>query len=61
MNVDVDDLERAIAFYSNALGLRLERRLFNGMVAEMGGASSKIYLLTHAAGSRASATAGITA
>lgn len=54
VNVDVDDLERAIAFYSNALGLRLERRLFNGMVAEMGGASSKIYLLTHAAGSRAS-------
>jgi predicted enzyme related to lactoylglutathione lyase len=54
VNVDVDDLERAIAFYSNALGLRLERRLFKGMVAEMGGASSKIYLLTHPAGSRAS-------
>ena len=54
VNVDVDDLERAIAFYSNALGLRLERRLFNGMAAEMGGASSKIYLLTHAAGRRAS-------
>jgi predicted enzyme related to lactoylglutathione lyase len=54
VTVDVDDLERAIAFYSNALGLRLERRLFKGMVAEMGGASSKIYLLTHPAGSRAS-------
>ena len=52
VNVDVDDLERAIAFYSSALGLRLERRLFNGMGAEMGGASSKIYLLTHPAGSR---------
>jgi len=54
VNVDVDDLERAIAFYSNALGLRLERRLFKGMVAEMSGASSKIYLLTHPVGSRAS-------
>jgi len=54
VNLDVDDLERAIAFYSDALGLRLERRLFNGMVAEMGGASSKIYLLTHPTGSRAS-------
>jgi predicted enzyme related to lactoylglutathione lyase len=54
VNLDVDDLERAIAFYSDALGLRLERRLFKGMVAEMGGASSKIYLLTHPTGSRAS-------
>jgi predicted enzyme related to lactoylglutathione lyase len=54
VNVDVDDLERAIAFYANALGLRLERRLFKGMVAEMGGASSNIYLLTHPSGSRAS-------
>jgi predicted enzyme related to lactoylglutathione lyase len=54
VNVDVDDLERAIAFYANALGLRLERRLFKGMVAEMGGASSKLYLLTHPTGSRAS-------
>lgn len=57
VNVDVNDLERAIAFYSKALGLRLERRLFNDMVAEMGGASSKIYLLTHPAGSRASPAA----
>ena len=54
VNVDVDDLERAIAFYSDALGLRLERRLFKDTVAEMGGVSSKIYLLTHPAGSRAS-------
>ena len=54
VNIDVDDLERAIAFYANALGLRLERRLFKGMVAEMIGASSKIYLLTHPTGSRAS-------
>jgi predicted enzyme related to lactoylglutathione lyase len=57
VNVDVDDLERAIAFYADALGLRLERRLFNGTVAEMSGASSTIYLLTHPAGTRASAGA----
>jgi predicted enzyme related to lactoylglutathione lyase len=52
VNVDVDDLERAIVFYTDALGLRLERRLFKGMVAEMSGASSTVYLLNHAAGSR---------
>ena len=52
VNVDVADLARAIAFYTDGLGLRLKRRLFNGMVAEMYGASSTIYLLTHPAGSR---------
>ena len=45
VNVDVDDLERAIEFYGGALGLRLGRRLFGGSVAEMLGGSSKIYLL----------------
>ena len=54
VNVDVDDLERAITFYSNALGLRLERKLFKGTVAEMSGASAKIHLLTHPAGGRSS-------
>jgi catechol 2,3-dioxygenase-like lactoylglutathione lyase family enzyme len=28
VNVDVDDLEKAIEFYAKALGLRLGRRLF---------------------------------
>jgi predicted enzyme related to lactoylglutathione lyase len=46
INIDVEDLETAVAFYRDALGLRLERRLFNGTVAEMSGASSKIHLLT---------------
>ena len=45
MNIDVEDLERGIAFYRDALGLRVGRRLFDGTVAEMLGASSKIYLL----------------
>jgi catechol 2,3-dioxygenase-like lactoylglutathione lyase family enzyme len=49
-NVDVDDLEKAIAFYRDALGLRLGRRLGDG-VAEMLGASSAIYLLAKPAGS----------
>src|SRR5215831_9221752 len=53
-NIDVDDLERAINFYTGALGLRLGRRLGEG-VAEMLGASSAIYLLAKPAGSAASA------
>ena len=55
VNVDVDDLERAIEFYRSALGLTLKRRLFNDTVAEMAGASSPIYLLKKPAGSAASA------
>jgi predicted enzyme related to lactoylglutathione lyase len=51
VNVDVDDLERAIAFYTAALGLRVERRLFDGSVAEMLGGSSRIYLMAKPAGS----------
>jgi predicted enzyme related to lactoylglutathione lyase len=54
VNVDVDDLERAIAFYATALGLRLARRLFDGSVAEMLGASSRIYLMAKAPGSASS-------
>jgi predicted enzyme related to lactoylglutathione lyase len=52
-NIDVDDLEQAIEFYRDALGLRLGRR-FSGSVAEMLEASSAIYLLAKPAGSRAS-------
>jgi predicted enzyme related to lactoylglutathione lyase len=50
VNIDVDDLEKGITFYQSALGLRLGRRLFDGAVAEMVGASSNIYLLTKASG-----------
>jgi predicted enzyme related to lactoylglutathione lyase len=55
VNVDVDDLDKAIEFYSVALGLSLNRRLFSGTVAEMLGASSPLYLLQKTAGSAASA------
>ena len=50
INIDVDDLERAINFYTTGLGLRLARRLFHGSVAEMVGASSTLYLMTKPAG-----------
>jgi len=54
VNVDVDDLERAIEFYATALGLRVARRLFEGSVAEMLGASSPIYLMAKPAATPAS-------
>lgn len=50
INIDVPDLERAIDFYQRGLGLRLSRRLFGGVAAEMLGASSPIYLLVKAGG-----------
>ena len=43
VNIDVDDLAKAIAFYEKALGLRVGRRLAFGV--ELLGASSVIYLL----------------
>lgn len=51
VNIDVDDIERAVDFYHRALGLRPGRRLFNGTVAEMTGASSTIYLIAGPPGS----------
>ncbi len=54
VNVDVDDLERAVAFYRDGLGLRPGRRLFAGSVAEMVGGSSTLHLLAKPPGSSAS-------
>ena len=56
VNIDVDDLEKAIDFYRTALGLTLKRRLFDDTVAEMAGGSSPIFLLKKDAGSPASTT-----
>jgi predicted enzyme related to lactoylglutathione lyase len=53
VNIDVDDLERGIAFYSRALSLQLTRRLGDN-IAEMLGASSAVYLLAKPAGTSAS-------
>ena len=50
--IDVDDMERAIAFYTEGLGLKLGRRFKNDFV-ELLGAGSPINLLLNAAGSLA--------
>jgi len=47
INLDVDDLERAVVFYTQALELRVGRR-FDGFV-ELLGAETPIYLLDKAA------------
>jgi predicted enzyme related to lactoylglutathione lyase len=52
VNIDVDDLEKGIAFYSRALSLQLTRRLGDN-IAEMLGASSAVYLLAKPAGTSA--------
>lgn len=44
VNIDVDDLEKAIRFYSNAFGLHIGRR-FGTFGVEMLGSSAPIYLL----------------
>lgn len=49
VNIDVPDLERATAFYCDALGLRVGRR-FDGW-SELVGADAPIYLLPKPAGS----------
>ncbi len=53
VNIDVDDLSRAVEFYQRAFGLRPARR-FGDVAVEMLGASSPIYLLAKASGTRAS-------
>ena len=53
VNIDVNDLDKAIEFDTTALGLHLGRHLFEGSVAEMLGATSKIHLLSKPAGSSA--------
>ncbi len=50
VNVDVDDLDKAVRFYTSALGLRAGRR-FGGGGIELVGAEVPIHLLVAAAGS----------
>ncbi|MDI1270474.1 MAG: VOC family protein [Polaromonas sp.] len=47
--IDVDDMERAVAFYTGGLGLRCGRRFQNAFV-ELLGASSPLDLLLNAPG-----------
>jgi predicted enzyme related to lactoylglutathione lyase len=55
INIDVPDIAKALAFYTEGLGLTVGRRL-GPEIVEVLGASSPIYLLTAAAGSTATAT-----
>jgi catechol 2,3-dioxygenase-like lactoylglutathione lyase family enzyme len=50
INLDVDDIERAVRFYTDGLGLRVGRRFDAGFV-ELLGAEAPIYLLEKSAGS----------
>lgn len=56
VNIDVDDLDRAVAFYSAAFGLKAGRRLGADVVELLGG-PAPIYLLAKPAGSLATPTA----
>ena len=51
INIDVPDVEAAIEFYQRATELRLGRRLFEGTVAELTGASVRVLLLQKEIGS----------
>jgi predicted enzyme related to lactoylglutathione lyase len=50
INVDVPDLKRAIAFYTQAFGLKVKRR-FGAQVAELAGWPVPLFLLQKEAGS----------
>jgi predicted enzyme related to lactoylglutathione lyase len=53
VNLDVDDLDKAISFYSAAFGLKAVHR-FGAFGVEMLGSSTPIYLLVKSAGTAAS-------
>lgn len=55
VNIDIDDLEKAVHFYSAAFGLRIGRR-FGASGVEMLGSSVPIYLLVKQAGTPSSDT-----
>lgn len=47
INIDVDDLEKGVAFYTEALGLTPLRR-FGTAAVELGGAQAPVYILQKA-------------
>ena len=53
VNIDVDNLDKAVQFYSTVFGLRIGRR-FAAFGVEMLGGPTQIYLLAKAAGTPAS-------
>jgi predicted enzyme related to lactoylglutathione lyase len=59
VNIDVPDIDRGVAFYTQALGLRVGRRLGAGCM-ELLGAEVPIYLLEKSAGTRIGPAGGDT-
>ncbi len=57
INIDVGDLDRGVAFYRAALGLKVGRRL-GAAIVELIGGTSPIYLLAKATGTEASPATG---
>jgi predicted enzyme related to lactoylglutathione lyase len=57
INIDVDDLDRAVAFYTSAFALKVGRR-FGASAVELTGGTSPIYLLAKAAGTEANPVSG---
>jgi predicted enzyme related to lactoylglutathione lyase len=55
INIDVDDLEKAIGFYETAFGLKVSRRI-GVHVVELLGSSAPIYLLAKGSDTAASNT-----
>lgn len=65
INIDVDDIDRAITFYTSAFGVNLGRR-FSDSFVELTGFTSPIYLLKRNSGTpafagqmRSASTSGI--
>ena len=52
VNIDVDDIERGVAFYRDGLGMTVLRRLGDGVV-ELGAGPTRVYLLAKASGTPA--------
>ena len=50
VNIDIDDLDKAIAFYTRAFGLHIDRR-FGKFGVELLGTSAPLYLLVKEPGS----------
>lgn len=57
VNVDVPSVDRGVAFYVTALGMRFVRLLFEGTVAELAAGDTVVFLLAQPEGSRAIACA----
>jgi predicted enzyme related to lactoylglutathione lyase len=57
VNIDVDDLAKAVAFYEFAFGLKVARR-FSDWGVELAGSSTPIFLLVKEEGTQPSAATG---